>query len=427
MNDTCVCVCTRLNSFRCLWTEPVFRRSVSFIPESAMAAAAAVASDTAETQAAANRWGVSFEEAQEYLDHASGTGSYFATAIAFPFHHAVHGPGVFARDGMDASPTAAWPPFNVYSESERGGLQNPCFLCLQVLLCSSIGCFLCLPTPHWYFKAHCGFQTCMLKRRLAACDAAFAPVPAQVAMAVSTPESTRVEHDHHLADTLGVVFNDASWCKYQVWKFNDMNILNFSGILTAAHQGTCIGPLDQFLDREYSHLQWREKYLLIIAGQSYRHGLRNLLADMGSQYWIEMEFGTSYRGYRCLDAYISIFHPRMPPPPSSAWYLLNDSIPVGDRELYLPEYWYYCNDWKSIGQRPSIQEWEVQARAAMVRVPPAQRQAAERRMMVNLGHIAPAPVRPPQGMIEAPSPGIIALPPPGAPSASQGAVRPSQL
>ena len=83
-----------------------------------MAAAEAGVSDMA--QAHAYQWGVSVEAARQYLEHASGTGKYFATAIAFPFHHAEHGPGVFARDGMDASPTAAWPPFNVYSESERG-------------------------------------------------------------------------------------------------------------------------------------------------------------------------------------------------------------------------------------------------------------------------------------------------------------------
>ena len=99
---------------------------MSFTPVSAMAAAEAGVSDMAQEHA--YQWGVPVEAARQYLDHASGTGKYFATAIAFPFHHAEHGPGVFARDGMDASPTAAWPPFNVYSELERGGEQNPCFL-----------------------------------------------------------------------------------------------------------------------------------------------------------------------------------------------------------------------------------------------------------------------------------------------------------
>ena len=103
-----------------------------------MAAAEAGVSDMAEAQAAAREWGVSVEAAQQYLEHARGPGKYFATAIAFPYEDAQHVPGVFARDGMDASPTAAWPPFNVYSELERGGrtesmLSCVC-VCLQVLL-----------------------------------------------------------------------------------------------------------------------------------------------------------------------------------------------------------------------------------------------------------------------------------------------------
>ena len=177
---------------------------------------------------------------------------------------------------------------------------------------------------------------CTLTQRLAACGAAFAPVPSQVVLAVSTAESTRVENEHHQADSEGRVFHHASWTKYEVWTYIDMNILNFSGIHSAQHQGTRIGPLDEFLDRQYASLQWRQKYLLNATGKSYRLGLRTLLADIGCQYWLELEFGTSYRGYRCLDAYIAIFHPRMPPPRTCAWYLLNHSTSTDWRRLYLP-------------------------------------------------------------------------------------------
>ena len=109
---------------------------MSFTSVSAMAAAAAVSSDTAATQAAADGWGVSFQDAQGYIEHLETTGSYFATAVAFPYHDPVHGPGVFARVGRDAASIAAWPPFNVYSESERGESRIHVFffVCLQVLL-----------------------------------------------------------------------------------------------------------------------------------------------------------------------------------------------------------------------------------------------------------------------------------------------------
>ena len=65
-----------------------------------------------------------------------------------------------------------------------------------------------------------------------------------------------------------------------------------------------------------------------------------------------------------------------------AWYLLNESRAPWNRRLYLPEEWFYCQDWKSIGQRESMQEWEVRARAELMRRTCHEQERGARRMRV---------------------------------------------
>ena len=93
-----------------------------------------------------------------------------------------------------------------------------------------------------------------------------------VILAVSTAESTCLEKQHKENDEAGVVFQHSSWTKYEVWVYRNMNLLNFSGIHSEEHQGTCMGSLDVFLDTHYG-TQWRQKYLLTSGGQSYRHAI----------------------------------------------------------------------------------------------------------------------------------------------------------
>ena len=69
-----------------------------------------------------------------------------------------------------------------------------------------------------------------------------------VILAVSTAESTRLEKEHQENEEAGVVFQQSSWTKYEVWVYRNMNLLNFSGIHSEEHQGTCMGSLDVFLD-----------------------------------------------------------------------------------------------------------------------------------------------------------------------------------
>ena len=67
----------------------------------------------------------------------------------------------------------------------------------------------------------------------------------------STAESTRYENQHHVSDIAGEVFEHSSWTKYEVWVYNKMNVLNYSGIHSSEHEGQCMGPWDDFLDTEY--------------------------------------------------------------------------------------------------------------------------------------------------------------------------------
>ena len=126
--------------------------------------------------------------------------------------------------------------------------------------------------------------------------------------------------------------------KYEIWVYQGMNVLNFSGIHNSEHQGTCMGTMEEFLDRTYPNSGWRMKYTTCVGGTPYRQGLRSMFQDFRIQMWLEMEFGSSYRGYRTLDAYVSMYYAGMFPPPTSVWYLLNQSKPVYARHLYM----YQC-------------------------------------------------------------------------------------
>ena len=153
---------------------------------------------------------------------------------------------------------------------------------------------------------------------------------------------------------------------YDVYGFKSLSILNIAGMTHPQHDGTPYGCLQDVLDKVFPKSDWRGKYTTCNRGLSYRAGLRRMLAELiGVRYWLEFGFGTSWQQYRSLDAYVSIFHHGMSPPPSEAWFLLNTEVAPYDRKLYPAEQWYHCRDWKSIGQRASMTEWEVSATAAI--------------------------------------------------------------
>ena len=126
-------------------------------------------------------------------------------------------------------------------------------------------------------------------------------------MAISTGDSNRADRMMQEADERGQFSRNPGWFFYEVWAFTNLCILNFSGILKEAHGGTCLGYLDAFLDEQYPGSNWRARFGAQYQS-SYRHGMRAVLTQLiGAGMWLEMTFGTSYQGYNCIDAYISIF------------------------------------------------------------------------------------------------------------------------
>ena len=108
---------------------------------------------------------------------------------------------------------------------------------------------------------------------------------------------------------------------YDVYGFKSLSILNIAGMTHPQHDGTPYGCLQDVLDKVFPKSDWRGKYTTCNRGLSYRAGLRRMLAELiGVRYWLEFGFGTSWQQYRSLDAYVSIFHHGMSPPPSEACF-----------------------------------------------------------------------------------------------------------
>ena len=92
---------------------------------------------------------------------------------------------------------------------------------------------------------------------------------------------------------------------------------------------------------------------------------RRLLRRLGLPAWAEITVGSSYHALRALDAHIRIFGAGIESASQEAHYLLNtDRIP-GDRWHLLPEEWFRCRSWVSVGQKPVIDEWNVEILAGI--------------------------------------------------------------
>ena len=84
-----------------------------------------------------------------------------------------------------------------------------------------------------------------------------------------------------------------------------------------------------------------------------------------------------------------MWHLGMRPALRSAWYLLNHSRPAPSRQLYCPEQWYYCHDWRSIGQRGSMAEWTILVSDELVGWSYQEREVGNRRMSMFNAHLNP--------------------------------------
>ena len=124
------------------------------------------------------------------------------------------------------------------------------------------------------------------------------------------------------------VSSQPSWTLFDIYVFENLSILNFQGVTKPEHRGTLVGSMESLLDRYFPQVDWRAKYCTCDRG-SFRDGLRRMLNELlGIRSWLEFAFGASYQQYRSIDAYVSMWHFGMAPPPTEVW---------------LPVYFFYFN------------------------------------------------------------------------------------
>ena len=185
-------------------------------------------------------------------------------------------------------------------------------------------------------------------------------------LALSTPLSASVCAGHVNEFASRGYTSDPDWLYYEVWMFTGKVLLNFHGYHDARHQGTRMQHgdgrpilLGEYFDGVLPRIDrtltnWRQRFAAVHHPGAYYNGLRALLLSVGVCHHLEMNFGTSWSGYRCLDAYIKIITHGMPSHPDAAWFILNSTTYWKHRELKRPEEWYGLHDWVCVGQRPSI-------------------------------------------------------------------------
>ena len=84
--------------------------------------------------------------------------------------------------------------------------------------------------------------------------------------------------------------------------------------------------------------------------------LRDLRTKLKLPVWAELTVGSSLRGYLGLGAYIRVFGSNIISPAMEAWYVLNTEDPPLQRYHRIPDQWWRCDCWMSMGQVECIAE-----------------------------------------------------------------------
>ena len=114
--------------------------------------------------------------------------------------------------------------------------------------------------------------------------------------------------------------------------------------------------------------------------------LRACLKQLNRHVWAEITVGSSYHGYKALDAYVRIFGSQIVSADEEAWYLLNMENGPYLRAWKRPEDWWGCHHWISRGQKQCISEWTLELLCGIEVSTPQ----AAMRMRTIMGHCAPA-------------------------------------
>ena len=80
-----------------------------------------------------------------------------------------------------------------------------------------------------------------------------------------------------------------------------------------------MGSMAEVMNKYFPNVNWMAKYGVCERG-SFRDGLRRMLHEiLAVRTWLEFAFGASYQQYLAIDAYVSLWHYGMAPPPTEVW------------------------------------------------------------------------------------------------------------
>ena len=172
--------------------------------------------------------------------------------------------------------------------------------------------------------------------------------------------------------------------------FQGMAMMNFAGCLDNRYQGTRLAHnFGQYLC-EACIVQQNPFPTEGVYRGPLLSPLRTLLQRLNVAVWAEVTVGSSFSEYKGLDAYVRFFGSNIVSPEEEAWFLLNTEIEdAGQRELKRPEDWYSCKHWKSMGQKPTIAEHNLEYIATMVARTPQEYAASARRALYMLMQLVP--------------------------------------
>ena len=182
---------------------------------------------------------------------------------------------------------------------------------------------------------------------------------------MSTPESTALQKANHARHKQGMGIAQPHWTLFQLWWFPRMVLGNVAGIHNREFQGRVL-PQNFGVFMQSQCMKAGVHYANEYVWQGpLLQPLRMMLQRLNVGVWTETTIGSSYWGFKGLDAYFRYFGTSVKSAPYEAWYVLNTEEPVDARILKYPEEWYTCHVWRSMGQWDVVAEDTLQFRAGI--------------------------------------------------------------
>ena len=151
---------------------------------------------------------------------------------------------------------------------------------------------------------------------------------------------------------LGRCIQEPQWHRFELWRYEGLAFMNWSGISDATYQGTKLPEyFGQYME-EACRRQGIPFPRQAVFGGALLASMRRTLQRLGA--------GNSFHEYEALGAYGCIFGAGIESPPQEAWYMLNTESPATYRYLKRPEEWWSCRSWVSMGQRPTSAEYNLE-------------------------------------------------------------------